>query len=114
MSSTKEMDLEKERKAKDLVQLIKSLDESGTELSFQVMRLTEHVKPRTETEQEYHDTLKKGYENASYYVRLLKRYHEGRLEKLTGQAIGGATDSTDAIDSFGAATPYIDDKEAPA
>ena len=97
-------------KTRDLAKLIESLDITGTELSFQVMRLNEHVKPRTTEEKEYHETLKAGYEQAAYYVRLLKKYHEGRLERQTGP--NESADSKDAIVG-GKATPYLDDSQSP-
>lgn len=90
--------------------MIDALDIVGTELSFQVMRLTEHVKPRTDEEGEYHEKLKKGYEQAAYHVRLLKKYHEGRLERQTGP--NETVDNKDAIIG-GKATPYLDDSKAP-
>lgn len=97
-------------KTRDLARLIDALDVVGTELSFQVMRLNEHVKPRTDEEADYHEKLKVGYTDAAYHVRLLKKYHEGRLERQTGP--NESADSKEAIID-GKATPYLDDSKAP-
>lgn len=97
-------------KTRDLARLIDALEIVGTELSFQVMRLTEHVTPRTDEEREYLEKLKKGYEQGAYHVRLLKKYHEGRLERQTGP--NETVDSKDAIVG-GKASPYMDDSKAP-
>lgn len=97
-------------KTRDLARLIEALDTVGTELSFQVMRLTEHVKPRSDEEADYHEKLKKGYTDAAYHVRLLKKYHEGRLERQTGP--NESADNKEAIVG-GKAMPYLDDSQAP-
>lgn len=64
-----------------LVDLVDALSVVEDELGFQVKRLNEHVKARTEEEAKYHDDLRQGYASAQTYVRRLRRYHEGRLDR---------------------------------
>lgn len=108
---------EKETKVRLLAEIVDALDVVESELTFQVKRLIEHVKPRTEAEAQYFEELKAGYQSAAYMVRTLKRYQEGRLERQKGGAVG-QSDGFDHVDAFdgdtGAATPYIDDTGSPA
>lgn len=73
-----------EQKVQRLRTLIAAAATTEDELQFQVRRLDVHVKPRTEEEAEYHAELRHGYEQAAFYVRTMKRYQEGRLERLLG------------------------------
>ena len=69
-------------RTRDLPYLVDALRVTEAELAFQVKRLTGLVNARTQEEQQYHDELRTGYEGAARYVRVLRRYHEGRLERL--------------------------------
>lgn len=64
-----------------LSQLIEALDLVDNELGFQIMRLSDHVHPRHDDEASYHEALKSGYETARRYVRILRKYHEGRSDR---------------------------------
>lgn len=96
-------------RARSLDELVDALETVESELGFQVMRLNEHVNPRTEEEAKYHEDLKHGYQSSQYYVRLLKRYHQGRLDRQRGgEAL--ADDPTNAgIDASGHAAAFFED-----
>lgn len=66
---------------RDLAKIIESAYIIEAELRHQVSRL-ETVKPRTESEGEHTKQLREGYNNAYYNLRVLRRYHEGRLYRL--------------------------------
>jgi hypothetical protein len=89
---------------RDLSKLVNALVLVEAELGFQVHRLNEHVKPRTKSEIEYHENLKEGYGGARYWVGILKRYHEGRLERSRS----GDSLPTDPR----TAGPFIDEEDA--
>jgi len=90
-------------KRMDITGKLKALIEAATlvedELLYQVRRLEVHVKPRTEEEKKYHEELRHGYEQAAFYVRTLKRYHEGRLERLLrGESLSKPKEDEDPDD----------------
>lgn len=94
---------------RSLERLVEALEIVEDELGFQVMRLNEHVKPRTEEEAQYHDELREGYKSSQYYVRLLKRYVAGRLERITGEAHVKDELGDGGIDDSGRAAAFVED-----
>lgn len=66
---------------RDLSEIVKAAYIIEAELRHQVGRL-QNVQPRTEAEAEHTQHLREGYNNAYYNVRVLRRYHEGRLHRL--------------------------------
>ena len=66
---------------RNLEKLVEACEIVESELGFQLHRLTEHVRPRTDSEEEYHENMKNGYANARRWVGIMKRYHMGRLER---------------------------------
>jgi hypothetical protein len=76
---------EKFEGTRSLPELVRALQIVDSELGFQIHRLSEHVVPRTESEVEYHGNLREGYELARYWVGILRRYHQGRLERKGGE-----------------------------
>ncbi len=70
---------------RDLSKIVESAYIMEAELRHQVARLAS-VEPRTEAEQEHLAGLINGYNEATYNIRVLRRYHEGRLyrKKMTG------------------------------
>ncbi len=101
---------------RSLSEVVEALKITESELTFQIKRLLEHVRPRTAAEGKYHEELKAGYQHAAYMVRTLRRYQEGRLKRLDGDYVGSEEgfDSTEAFNDLGVATPYMDDEESPA
>jgi hypothetical protein len=73
-----------EPKTRNLEDLVGALETTLSELSFQIMRLESHVRPETESEEEYLPKLMEGYKTSRYWVGLLLRYQKGRLDRLTG------------------------------
>ena len=71
---------------RSLAELVRALEIVQEELGFQVHRLNEHVRPRTEAETDYHENLKEGYGKARYWIGILHRYHKGRLDHRSGKA----------------------------
>jgi hypothetical protein len=96
---------------RSLPELVRALQIVDSELGFQNHRLEEHVKPRTESEVEYFENLKEGYGKARYWLGILRRYHEGRLERL-GENVADSL-SLDGIDEKGRATAFADDEDTP-
>lgn len=78
--------------ARSLAELVRALHIVESELGFQVHRLNEHVKPRTASEIEYHENLKEGYQTAQRWVGILRRYHQGRLDRA-GAEVGSVSES---------------------
>lgn len=98
-------------KARNLAELVRACEVVESELGFQVMRLTDLVKAKTEEEAKYHNELREGYENSQFYVRVMKRYHRGRLERLMGGSDGeGDNPEGDGlgIDEDGRAAAFFD------
>lgn len=88
--------------------LVGALVLTEDELSYQVRRLEGKVKARTEEEAQYHAELREGYKNAGFHIRTLRRYHEGRLERiLSGQRL---EEEDGSITEGGIAQPYADDQ----
>ena len=85
--------------------LIAATTTTEDELIYQVRRLEQLVKSRTEEERQFHAELKAGYEQAAFYVRTLKRYHEGRLSRLLeGEKLEEEEDGS--ISHGGVAQPF--------
>lgn len=90
-------------KVRDLTKLVEALDIAEDELSFQVHRLSTMVTPRTDEEREHLDRLKEGYAKARPFLRTLKKYHQGRLDRLN------AGDSLAKEDLGTEVGPYLDE-----
>lgn len=73
-----------ERHPIPLDELVRAIETTRKELSYQLMRLDAHVSPRTEEEAEYHHKLREGYAAAVYWIGILERYHRGRLARERG------------------------------
>jgi hypothetical protein len=95
LNSSKDVSLDK---------LVEALTLTESELGFQVHRLEDMVSPRTDSEAEYHTNLKRGYSDAKYWVGILKRYHEGRLQRQGGD-VGPAP-------SNGGVRAFVDEEES--
>lgn len=63
---------------RDLSELIRCLAVAEAEMRYQITRLDNHVRPRTERETKYHQDLREGYRTGARYTAILRRYHEGR------------------------------------
>lgn len=94
-------------KARNLAELVRACEIVESELGFQVMRLTELVQAKTEEEAKYHNELKAGYQNSQFYVRTMKRYHKGRLERRGESPM--ADDEMVGIDDSGKAAAFFED-----
>lgn len=72
------------------------------ELRHQVNRLLS-VKPRTEAEEQHLTGLINGYNEATHNVRVMRRYHEGRLyrKRTTGDTAPVADTDDDVEIVFG-------------
>lgn len=66
----------------DLVVALRIVEE---ELDFQVHRLNSMIEPTTQEEREYHGRLKAGYAESYRWVRTLRRYQQGRLDRSQGK-----------------------------
>lgn len=89
-------------KSRSLEEVIAGCEIAQSELNFQLMRLEQHVRPKTPAEQEYHDNLKNGYNTAQYWLGVLIRYHKGRLERR-GEPVDSIVEGT-------ATGPFIDEE----
>ena len=98
-------------KVRDLTKIIEALEIVESEFGFQVMRLDEHVRPRTGEEQRYHEELREGYQTAQRYSRILRKYHQGRLErKLATGSTAVETEMDSGIDDLGRAAAFTEDE----
>jgi hypothetical protein len=71
-----------EPRTRSLSEVVDAIEIVQSELGFQLMRLDSHVRPKTESEDEYLPKLKEGYEQAQYWIGVLYRYQKGRLDRL--------------------------------
>lgn len=97
---------------RSIPELVISMRIVEAEMWFQIKRLQEHVKARTEEEGLYFDDLELGYRTSARYIRRLRRYHEQRIARkaATGSTAPETSDHADAIVG-GKATAYTGDEE---
>ena len=98
---------------RDLAVLVTNIRATEAELWHQVKRLDDSVQARTESEATHLVKLREQYKEAAHAVRVLRRYHEGRLERLHRHGTTAVVDTTpaaSAIDERGVATPYFGDE----
>lgn len=84
---------------RDLSKIVESAYIVEAELRHQLRRLT-NVKPRTSAEAAHLERLTNGYSEACHNVRVLRRYHEGRLhrQRTTGDtAVVSDEDNTSIV-----------------
>lgn len=87
--------------SRSLEEIVAACEIVQTELNFQIRRLDEHVRPRTETEKEYFVNMREGYDKAQYWTGILKRYHEGRILRQQ--------DSVNVVQNTETTGPFIDE-----
>lgn len=76
------MSAQNEPKTRSIQEVVNALDVVMDELGFQLMRLDEHVKPSTESEEDYLPKLREGYKTSQYWLGVLRRYQQGRLDRM--------------------------------
>lgn len=84
-----------------------------SELEFQINRLEKKEGGRTMDETDHLADLAKGYETARRYLKILRRYQEGRIERL--QQTGSLAPVEDIDDTaLRSVRAVVDDGDSPA
>lgn len=91
---------------RDLARIIEACEIVEAELRFQSERLEQNVRPESSGSDPQHlADLGAGYASSARYVGILRRYQEGRVERVRG---GAVSEGDGSIDNLGRAAAFVE------
>jgi hypothetical protein len=93
---------------RDMRRIVEALEIVEQEFLFHAERLERAVEPTTEDETTHHDDLRKGYRESAKYAGILRKYHQGRMQR---RGHGRSEPAERSIDDSGRSSAYLGTEE---